>query len=72
MTGERAVRCDFCGFEFDPSCSQQSCSGCPVSRGCARIVCPRCGYQMLPEATLVGFMKSIKEKLTTKTQRTQS
>ena len=62
MTTQNMIRCDFCGMEFDPACSQQSCDGCPVSRSCTRIVCPRCGYQMLPEAKLIKVVRSFLRK----------
>jgi hypothetical protein len=62
-TTMNTVRCDFCGLEFDPSCSEQSCNGCPISRNCTRIVCPRCGYQMLPEAKLVKMFKRLTLRL---------
>lgn len=56
------IRCDFCGFEFDPSCNTESgCSGCPVAKSCTHVVCPRCGYQMLPEARLIGWLRKARE-----------
>jgi hypothetical protein len=63
MSPEQMVQCDFCGLEFDPACSEQSCQGCPLSRNCSKIICPRCGYQMLPEARLVGWVKALLEKV---------
>ncbi len=51
------MRCDFCGFEFDPACAEQGCDGCPLAKGCSRIRCPRCGYEMLPEAKLIGWLR---------------
>jgi hypothetical protein len=52
------IRCDFCGFEFDPTCStEDGCSGCPLAGGCSHVTCPRCGYQMLPEAKLIGWLR---------------
>jgi hypothetical protein len=58
------TRCDFCGFEFNSECSTQSgCGGCPVSGNCAKIICPRCGYEMLPEAKLVGWLRKMRKEL---------
>ncbi|MGE5221836.1 MAG: hypothetical protein ACM3PY_05325 [Omnitrophica WOR_2 bacterium] len=62
MTAQNTIRCDFCGLEFDPACSQQSCNGCPISHSCTRIVCPRCGYPTLPEAKLVKAVRSLLKK----------
>lgn len=56
------VRCDFCGFEFDPACTEACCQGCPLTQGCSRITCPRCGYEMLPEAKLIGLMRQVKDR----------
>jgi rubredoxin len=50
------IRCDFCGLVFDPACSTQSCSGCPLAKGCSHYICPRCGYAVLPESRLVGWL----------------
>lgn len=59
-------RCDFCGFEFDPACELQGgCSGCPLAKGCSKIVCPRCGYEMLPEARLIGWLRGLRRKTET-------
>lgn len=56
--------CDFCGFEFDPACSLEGgCKGCPLANGCSKVVCPRCGYEMLPEAKLVGLIRQIRQKI---------
>ncbi len=61
------TRCDFCGFTFDPACSLEGgCNGCPLASGCSKIVCPRCGYEMLPEAKLVGFVRRLREKMATR------
>jgi hypothetical protein len=59
----RTIRCDFCGLEFDPACTEEGCQGCPLARGCSRIVCPRCGYEMLPEARLVSLIRQIRTRL---------
>jgi hypothetical protein len=51
------MHCDFCGLEFDPACTESGCDGCPLAKGCSRIRCPRCGYEMLPEAKLIGWLR---------------
>lgn len=55
------VRCDFCGLDFEAECSQQACTGCPLAQGCQRITCPRCGYVMPAEASLVRWLRALKE-----------
>jgi hypothetical protein len=62
--GMMNVHCDFCGLDFDPACIPKGCDGCPLARGCSRYTCPRCGYEILPEAKLVGLIKRIFEKKT--------
>ena len=58
------TRCDFCGFEFDPACSTEGgCNGCPLKSNCVHITCPRCGYEMLPEAKLIGWLRKVNDKL---------
>ncbi|HJW88999.1 MAG TPA: hypothetical protein VJ436_00010 [Anaerolineales bacterium] len=37
-----------------------ACLGCPVTRGCHLVRCPRCGYEMPPEARLVGWLRRLK------------
>ncbi|HEX9029637.1 MAG TPA: hypothetical protein VF823_10730 [Anaerolineales bacterium] len=54
------IRCDFCGLEFDPACAGQSCQGCPLVRNCGKLACPRCGYEILPEPKLFGWLRSLK------------
>lgn len=59
----RLIRCDFCGLEFDPNCQLTTCSSCPMARNCAHYTCPRCGYPILPEAKLTGWIRQIKNQL---------
>lgn len=57
------THCDFCGLDFDPACNTEGgCQGCPLAGGCSKVVCPRCGYEMLPEAKLIGWLKKLKMK----------
>ncbi len=58
------IHCDFCGYDFDPACSTQAgCQACPLSRQCQRIICPRCGYQILPEAGLIRWLRSLRQRI---------
>ncbi len=53
------AHCDFCGYDFDPGCVVQSCQGCPLVKSCGKTVCPRCGYEVLPEAWLVTRVRAL-------------
>jgi hypothetical protein len=54
------MRCDFCGCEFEPGAAEIACTGCPLVGNCHLIRCPRCGYEMLPEAKLVGWLRTLR------------
>ncbi len=56
------MRCGFCGYEFDPSDAESACAGCPLVRGCHLVRCPRCGYEMPPEAKLVGWLRRLRRR----------
>ena len=56
-------RCGFCGYEFRPAEAVPACGGCPLTRNCRRIRCPRCGYEMLPEARLVTYLRGLSGRL---------
>ncbi|MBP2687679.1 MAG: hypothetical protein H6Q81_2584, partial [Deltaproteobacteria bacterium] len=53
------IRCPLCQCEIDPTDS--SCrSGCPLSKGCTLVCCPRCGYSFpMPESKVVNFVKGL-------------
>lgn len=51
------MKCGFCGLEFNAIESKQGCGGCALSGGCKKIKCPRCNYEMVPEAGLVKLIK---------------
>ncbi len=59
MKAGEMIRCDFCGFEFDPACADQTCNACPLAGNCGKLACPRCGYPVLPEAALVKWTKKL-------------
>ena len=56
------MRCGFCGHEFDASDAQSSCAACPVAGGCHMVRCPRCGYEMPPEAKLIRWLRTLRER----------
>jgi len=56
------VKCSFCGFEFKEDEAQKGCGVCAMGKSCGYIRCPRCGYEMLKEATLVKWIRQWKEK----------
>ncbi|MDA8235923.1 hypothetical protein [Desulfotomaculum nigrificans] len=51
------MKCSFCGVEFREDTANKGCSGCALSNGCRKIKCPRCNYEMMPEAGLVKLVK---------------
>ena len=60
------MKCGFCGYEFDSSDAQSSCGACPVARGCHLVRCPRCGYEMPPEARLVSWLRNARARVSAK------
>ncbi len=56
------MRCGFCGYLFEAADSAAACAGCPVVGDCHLIRCPRCGYEMPPEAKLVGWVRRMHER----------
>lgn len=54
-----AIKCGFCGLEFDPAQAAAACRSCPLARGCGLVRCPRCGYEMPPEARLVTWLRKL-------------
>lgn len=56
------MKCGFCGNEFDPAQATTACGGCPLVRGCHLVRCPRCGYEMPPEAKLVRWLNNLRDR----------
>lgn len=57
------MRCGFCGNEFDAAEAEAACAGCPIAReGCQLLRCPHCGYEMPPEAKLVGWLRNLRRR----------
>lgn len=55
------MKCSFCGCEFDPSEAGTACGNCPLVKGCHLVRCPRCGYEMPPEAKLFALLRKLKD-----------
>jgi hypothetical protein len=49
------MKCDFCGAVFYREAAKGGCKGCPMNKGCGRIKCPNCNYEMLPEPEIKLF-----------------
>jgi hypothetical protein len=56
------VKCGFCGYDFDPAQVQTACKGCPLAKECHLVRCPRCGYEMPPEAKLVRWVRRLLQR----------
>ncbi len=65
------MTCGFCGYEFDPDDARTTCSGCPLVRGCHLVRCPRCGYEMPPEAKLFSWLNKWRMSKTAKKEPTR-
>lgn len=66
------MRCGFCGYEFDPAEAGNACAGCPLVGDCHLIRCPRCGYEMPPEAKLVGWLRRLRQRQQSKVNHCRS
>ena len=53
------MKCGFCDYEFDPAQAGTACNSCPLAKGCHLVRCPRCGYEMPPEAKLVVWLREL-------------
>ncbi len=57
------MRCGFCGHEFEPTSAESACAGCPLVKGCRLVRCPRCGYEMPPQAWLVRELRELRRRV---------
>jgi rubredoxin len=57
------MTCAMCGFEFEPAEAQSACGGCPLVPDCHLLRCPRCGYEMPPEAKLIQLIKRWRDRI---------
>lgn len=39
------INCGYCGDDFQEDPGQAACRSCPLSRACALVRCPNCGYE---------------------------
>ena len=51
------MTCCFCGTTFDKEHAGAACQSCPMSKACALVRCPHCGYEMSPEPQWIGALK---------------
>ena len=56
------MKCGMCAYEFDPETAEIACGGCPLVKGCHLVRCPRCGYDMPPEAVLVRWFRRVRKE----------
>ena len=54
------MKCGFCGYEFGPKEAGTACGSCPLVKDCHLVRCPRCGYEMPPEAKLIIWLRNLK------------
>jgi rubredoxin len=57
------VRCALCGLVYEPEAA--SCASCPMARGCRVVRCPRCGYAVPEESSLVRLWRRITRRKVT-------
>jgi len=56
------VKCGFCDYEFSTAQADTACNSCPLVKGCHLVRCPRCGYEMPPEAKLVRWLRKLRRQ----------
>jgi len=49
-----AYECPLCGTDFEHA---ECKSACPMSRGCAMVRCPRCGYEFVESGKLADMLR---------------
>lgn len=54
------MKCSFCGFKFDDKKDATNCKGCPFSKNCDKICCPRCGFEMAKPIGIFDKLKRLK------------
>ena len=50
--------CPFCGKTFDGRASRTACGACALLRGCRKIKCPHCGYDLPAETRLMRWLRN--------------
>ena len=51
-----AYQCPLCSLDFEGAACH---SACPMSKGCAMVRCPRCGYEFVEEGTLAKMVRRL-------------
>ena len=49
-----AYECPLCGTDFEHADCR---GGCPMSKGCAMVRCPRCGYEFVESGKITDMLK---------------
>jgi hypothetical protein len=57
------VKCSFCDFTFNQNQAETACKSCPLIKGCHLVRCPRCGYEMPPEAKLMIWLRQLNQRM---------
>jgi hypothetical protein len=52
--------CPLCGKQFSEN--EVKCSGCLLSKNCALLCCPNCGYSFKEKSAIVDFFKKLIKK----------
>lgn len=51
------ITCSFCGNSFNDEDAVKGCSGCPMSKSCNKIKCPKCNYENVKVKKFGWFIK---------------
>jgi hypothetical protein len=54
MSDARAYECPLCGTDFQGA---ECHSSCPMSRGCAMVRCPHCGYEFVESGRIADLLR---------------
>jgi len=50
------MTCPLCAIDFE----EHACPpACPMSKGCAMVRCPRCGYEFVEDGTLAALLRRL-------------
>jgi hypothetical protein len=53
------MNCPYCGLDFKEKEARKGCARCSlVTKGCQRVRCPRCGYEMPAEPVWIKRIKT--------------
>ncbi|HYM61250.1 MAG TPA: hypothetical protein VEZ11_10185 [Thermoanaerobaculia bacterium] len=54
MPDARTYACPLCGLEFAGAACH---AACPMSSGCAKVRCPRCGYEFVEDGRVARWLR---------------